>query len=191
MARWSDQRRTQKFTSDHQISHAPITNSGAERRTTERRFASVSQIALLTPVPLQHLLDGRDVCEREGRVAFGSQAWQVFRELDREAGPGTRVLIYASHAGVPRRQRVSWTASYLRYVESKGGAHPERARVRPPSTIADGEDAAGYWAGFYEVADLQPLGDDEQVAIRDLADRRGRRYGRDFPPEGPIIITEL
>ena len=86
--------------------------------------------ALLTPVPLQHLLDGRDVCEREGRVAFGSQA-EVLRELDREGGPATRVLIYASHTGVLARPRVSSTASYLRYVESKGGAHPERARVRP------------------------------------------------------------
>ncbi len=148
-------------------------------------------IALLTPVPLQHLVDGREVCAREGRVAFGSQAWEVFRELDREGGPGTRVLIYASHSGVPAKPRVSWTASYLRYVESRGGAHPERARVRPPSTIADGEDAAGYWAGFYEVADLEVVREEEQIAIRDLADRRGRRYRRDFVPEGPIIIIDL
>jgi hypothetical protein len=69
--------------------------------------------------------------------------------------------IYASHSGVPNRPRVSWTATYLRYVESRGGAHPERSRVRPPSTIAVGEDAAGYWAGFYEVADLKPLNNDE------------------------------
>lgn len=146
-------------------------------------------VALLTPVPLQHLLAARDVCARESRVAFGSQAWEVFRELDLEGGPGTPVLLYASHAGVPRTPRVSWTASYLRYVESKGGAHPERARIRPPTTIADGEDAAGYWAGFYEVAELTPLSEDDQIRIRDLVDLRGKRYGRDFEPRGPMIIT--
>jgi hypothetical protein len=148
-------------------------------------------IALLTPVPLQHLVGGREICTREGRVAFGSQAWEVFRELDVQGGAGTRVLIYASHSDVPGRPRVSWTASYLRYVESKGGSHPERTRFRPPSTIADGEDAAGYWAGFYEVADLQTLAIDDQIAVRDLTDRRGRRYRRDFVPEGPVIITDV
>jgi hypothetical protein len=39
-------------------------------------------IALLAPVPLQHLVSGQSVCAAEGRVAFGSRAWELFRELD-------------------------------------------------------------------------------------------------------------
>ena len=58
-------------------------------------------VALLTPVPVEHLLDGVEVCRREGKVAFGSQAFETFTRLDDEAGPGTLVLIYASHSGEP------------------------------------------------------------------------------------------
>jgi hypothetical protein len=39
-------------------------------------------IAFLAPVPLQHLVSGRPVSAAEGRVAFGSRAWEVFRELE-------------------------------------------------------------------------------------------------------------
>ncbi len=150
-------------------------------------YDAVVAIALLTPVPLEHLVDGREVCAQEGRVAFGSQAWEVFRELDREGGPGTLVLIYASHSGALGRPRVTWSASYHQYVESRGGAHPERSRIRPPSTITD---TVGYWAGFYELKRLELLSEDEEIAIRNLSDRAGRRYARDFVPEGPMIITE-
>ena len=36
-------------------------------------------LALLTPVPLEHLLDGEAVAASEGRVAFGSQAIVIQR----------------------------------------------------------------------------------------------------------------
>jgi hypothetical protein len=152
-------------------------------------YALGVQVALLTPVPLEHLVDGADVCASEGRVAFGSQAWEVFRALDAEGGVGILVLIYASHAEPPVVARVTWAATYLRYVESRGGAHPDESRVRPPSTVHGGEDLERYWAGFYEVADLRRLDDDEEVMVADLRDRRGWRYRRGFVPEGPIIIA--
>ncbi len=43
---------------------------------------TVANVALLAPVPLVHLMAGADIAKREGRVAFGSRAWDVFRELD-------------------------------------------------------------------------------------------------------------
>lgn len=146
-------------------------------------------LALLAPVPLIHLEDGVEVCEREGRVAFGSNAWEVFRRLDDEAASRTPVLIYASHAAVTGRPRVTWMASYLRYVESKGGAHPDRSRFRPRSTIENHEDTTGHWAGFYEVEGLHRLAKDDCLEVRELRDRNGRRYRRDFVPEGPILVS--
>lgn len=146
-------------------------------------------LALLTPVPREHLLDGEGVAASEGRVAFGSQAWELFREFERDSGPGTSVLIYASHTGGLPDLRVTWTAKFLRYVESRGGANPDGTQFRPPSTVAWHEDEERYWAGFYEVESLRELDAEGQLKIADLHDRRGKRYGRGFAPEGPIIIS--
>jgi hypothetical protein len=121
----------------------------------------MTSYALLTPVPADHLRDGEDTCRRAGRVAFGSQAWPVFEELDLIAGSGIPVFIYASMDGGAVGPQVTWAATYQRYVESKGGAHPDRAKFRPRSCRS--EDASGYWAGFYEVTDLRRLSDNEQI----------------------------
>jgi hypothetical protein len=43
---------------------------------------NMTDIALLAPVPLEHLEDGIDICRKQGKVAFGSRAWEIFRELD-------------------------------------------------------------------------------------------------------------
>ena len=60
---------------------------------------SAKNVALLAPVPEEHLLDGVNVIHVEGRVAFGSRAWEVFRELDAlRKGDPVDVYIYASHA---------------------------------------------------------------------------------------------
>jgi hypothetical protein len=146
-------------------------------------------VALLTPVPVQHLVSGTRVAETEGCVAFGSQAWEVFRELDRAGGPGTRVLIYPSHSDGPPSFSVHWIASYVRYVESRGGAHPKGSRLRPPTAVEGGEDDERYWAGFYEVEGLTALPPEHWLPIADLRRLDGRRYERGFAPEGPIIIS--
>lgn len=139
-------------------------------------------LALLTPVPLEHLEDGLGTCE-SGRVAFGSQAWQVFGRLPERA----RVLIYASHGGDPRPV-ASWDATFIRYISTERYLGNGRRRYRPPS--AEEEDVSGYWAGYYEVSDLRRLPLDEQVAVGSLRDEHGRRYPRAFIPEGPIVVTD-
>ncbi|MGI8757496.1 MAG: hypothetical protein ACR2MB_16890 [Acidimicrobiales bacterium] len=144
--------------------------------------------AILAPVPLVHLLDGAEVCDREGKVAFGSQAWSFFAHLDDHDGRGDPVLIYASH-GDGARPVVTWIATYLRYVHSKGGAHPDRDRYRPRSCLQ--EDREGFWAGFYEVANLRPLDAREVVPIGALGDANGRPYRKAFIPEGPTSVSVI
>ncbi len=75
-------------------------------------MARVPVAGLLAPVPMDHLSDGIEVCRQEGKVAFGSRAWEVFRDLHAEAGPGAPVLIYASHSDAPLGPVVSWRARY-------------------------------------------------------------------------------
>lgn len=146
---------------------------------------------LLAPVPLEHLVDGQDVCRAEGKVAFGSRAWEVFRKLDQESLQDLPVLIYASHADGVVRPLVTWRATYVGHVESRAGAHPQGERYRPPSAIAGGEDRSGYWAVFWEVTDLHRLAEQEYVPIGRLRDIKGRRYGTGFVPEGPILLGGL
>lgn len=146
---------------------------------------------LLAPVPESHLTAGEEVCREQGKVAFGSRAWEVFRELENQDDHGLPVLIYASHSELRAGPTVTWIATYAGHVESRGGAHPDGDRYRPSSATGSGEDGAAFWAVFWEVNDLRRLPSDEHIPIRSLRDRRGRRYGRDFVPEGPILLGGL
>jgi hypothetical protein len=148
-------------------------------------------VALFAPVPLEHLLDGAIVCEEEGRVAFGSRAWEVFRKLDdiRDGLP-VDVYIYASHSTGPIHLVVSWHAQYISHVESIGGAHPEGMRVRPPSTAKYIDDNLGHWAIFWEVEQLREIPPDERIPTGEFRGlNKHKPYKQNFIPEGPILIV--
>ena len=73
-----------------------------------------STVELLAPVPADLLLDASEFAgERE--VAFGSRAWEVFRELDAiRGGDPVRVWIYASHDPErPLPPTATWTGRYV------------------------------------------------------------------------------
>lgn len=84
---------------------------------------SASNIALLAPVPLEHLTTGKKVAEAHGKVAFGSQMFELFRKLDLERkGQPVEVYIYASHhEGYPDGV-IYWRARYIGHVE-RASAH--------------------------------------------------------------------
>src|SRR5271165_4626711 len=138
---------------------------------------TASNIALLAPVPLVHLTSGRTTAEREGKVAFGSRAWEVFRQLDHERkGMAVDVYIYASHSDDPRAI-ASWCARYVGQVESIAGAHPAGMRYRPPSTA---NDEQGHFAIFWEVEDLHPSPDQERLSLTNFTGfGKSKGYGRD------------
>lgn len=147
-------------------------------------------VALLTPVPLEHLIDSLPVYEREGKVAFGSNAWELFDHQLEKLRQGTvvEVLIYASHPNERSAGNVaSWAAKYVQYVHSVGGAHPEGMRFRSP--VAEKEDSAKFWGGFWEAKQLRKLPSEEFVAISDLKGwTKQKHFKSNFVPEGPIII---
>jgi hypothetical protein len=152
---------------------------------------TAAHIALLAPVPEEHLIDGQHVAKATGRVAFGSRAWEVFRKLDTlRKGMPVDVYIYASHtAGKDPEFGVSWRARYIRHVESVGGAHPDGMRYRPPSTASYPSDNCGYWAVFWEVEGLHPLPKEEHMSPGVFTGfEKQKRYRHAFPPEGPILI---
>lgn len=154
---------------------------------------TASNVALLAPVPLAHLLDGAIVAKEKGKVAFGSRAWEAFRRLDGlRDGLAVDVWIYASHAHVGGAPKATWRARYIGNVDAVGGAHPQGAKFRPPSTTDGGEDKANHWAIFWEVEDLRELGAGEAVPVTDFQglDRKSR-YAKLFVPEGPLLVLAI
>ena len=148
---------------------------------------TAAHIALLAPVPLEHLVSGATL---QNRVAFGSRAWEVFRKLDElRGGMAVDVYIYASDADGDRDFKVTWQARYVRHVESKMGAHPAGMKYRPPSTENYPNDNSGYWAVFWEVEDLHRLRQDQYMSLAQLTGFGNKKpYGHAFPPEGPLLI---
>ena len=144
---------------------------------------------LLAPVPAAHLEDGVEVCHREGEVAFGSRAFDVFRDLDDLRGDHPiEAYIYSSHDHERTGgAKVNWRATYVRRESALlGGSHPDPERFRPPSTWD--EDGQGYWLLFWHVANLRPLPPEERIWTSDFKDlKHGRKAREPYAPEGPMI----
>ena len=152
-----------------------------------------AHVALLAPVPLEHLVSGRETCHQEGKVAFGSRAFDALHKLTEEAkGAACEVLIYASDAHLSGQPRVTWRAQFLKWVEAKAGGHPEGKKYRPKTTFDYPGDNYGHWYLFWEVSDLRELAPDEQVLISDLKplDQKAK-LAKNFIPRGPIVVEAL
>jgi hypothetical protein len=146
--------------------------------------------ALLAPVPLQHLESGSSVCDSEGKVAFGSRAFETFHKLDAlRGGLPVNVYIYPSHTEDDRPPMASWLGRYIGWVESLAGAHPQGMQYRPPTTAAYPSDNKGHWAIFWELDQLHELPKGAWVKTHEIIglDRK-TPYQKGFIPEGPLLI---
>jgi hypothetical protein len=148
------------------------------------------EVALLVPVPLEHLIDGIAVCDRQGKAAFGSRAREIFRQLDKlRNGQPVEVYIYASHAPGRSSFKVSWRGIYLGYVEGIHGAHPQGMQFRPPSTAKYEDDNQGHQAVFWEVAQLWELATQEYIpTCRFYGWDKREFFEKNFIPKGPILV---
>jgi hypothetical protein len=145
-------------------------------------------IALLAPVPLEHLKTGRKTVEAHGKVAFGSGAFETFHKLEHlRDGMPVDVFIYASHNdGDPD---IFWRARYIGYVKSDLGAHPSGMKYRPSSTSKYPRDNSGLWAVFWEVDGLKSVGRQEWCRLAEVKGfGKKKAYGHPFVPEGPLLI---
>ena len=124
------------------------------------------------------------------KVAFGSRAWEVFRELDAERNDApVQVFIYASGDPDSERLEVSWQGRYIGHVQGKNGAHPDGLRFRPPSTAKYPSDNKGHWAVFWELDQLRQLPPHERIATGAfIGHGTGKQYEKNFVPEGPLNV---
>ena len=143
-----------------------------------------THLALLTPVPADHLLSGLEVCAREGRVAFGSNNGLRLAELRHDLeGEECDVLFFASQEGLSGPTKVTWVGRFKGLREPRNGRHPEHERLRPLTTDGDGA-----WMIFYEVSDLRKLGPGEAIPIASLKSSTGKKLSATYIPEGPLIV---
>ena len=144
-------------------------------------------IALLAPVPLKHLEGAIGVCKSQGKIAFGSNAWELFGQLDLERnGSAIDVYIYASMDPTMDRLEASWYARYIGHVREKNGAHPDGMRFRPESTKSDGR-----FAVFWEVDSLQQLVPEKRIPTGQfIGYDSGKAYKKNFIPKGPLLVIK-
>jgi hypothetical protein len=150
---------------------------------------TAGNVALFAPVPHEHLLDGIRTVQREGKVAFGSMKWELFRELDSlRKGQFVDVYIYASHITGDLNLTASWKGRYIGHKPSLAGAHPDGMRYRPESTGKYHDDNAGHWAVFWEIDRLNEVAREHCLEVTDLISLRTGKHYPASPPEGPMLI---
>ena len=149
-------------------------------------------VGILAPVPANILKSAQQTCAAADRVAFGSNAWEVFNKTSLEYGSGLPVLIYPTqHYGDPDRLcdpgYITFRATYLGTKLAQGGKHPDPA-VRPSITL-EGLEADTPWAMFWEVADLVQLSKEDRIAITSLtAESQKKPLMKGFVPHGPMLV---
>lgn len=149
------------------------------------------QFAILAPVPEQHLISGMEALNQqlddghEARLAFGSNAFMLFRKADelREQCL-VDIYIYASHAEDRKlNPEATWKATYIEKLTSRSGRYPGKKIHRPRSTNTDKDT----WGIFWVITELENL-----VEPIPLGDFRGyekkSNYSSRFFPEGPLLV---
>lgn len=148
--------------------------------------------SVLAPVPRQHLESAVDICRKTGHVCFGSDKWELFRELDaRRQDDDVPVLIYASHNEdlADWGFVVAWRGIYIGSLEDTEAKYAEEtAGHRPPTTQQYRADNAAGWGVFWKVKNLVELPDSERREIREFQSFRTGRDRDNAAPRGPEII---
>ena len=92
------------------------------------------EVALLAPIPECHLKSAAEIIGEMSKVAFGTNAYELFVELDAKKQQNVEVFIYASHTVTDGLPIATWHGRYVRCVNSnKVGQHPDNEEYRPPS----------------------------------------------------------
>jgi hypothetical protein len=154
-------------------------------------------LALLAPVPREHLGDALEICEATGNVAFGSGspteessgAWSFdfFSQdiLVKEEGH-LPVLIYASHDKDTGPLHASYRGIYNGFEKALTNGKHHTPVERPKTALA----TDGRFAIFWKVKSLEELKVGSQFALKNLRTRQSGKPGMavSFVPRGPQLV---
>ncbi|MCJ2086452.1 hypothetical protein MKK88_10670 [Methylobacterium sp. E-005] len=146
-------------------------------------------VAILAPVPAVIIDSAMETCAREGVVAFGTNAFEVFHRVEEEYGTGIPVIIKpTSRYGDPKGYaRMSFSGKFERFTKAdRQGLHPEPEK-RPAVTLSP-EDPDTPVYGFWEISNLRLM--PNQVSMGSL-----RAVGKKTPLpatykfQGPLLVV--
>ncbi len=142
--------------------------------------------AILAPLPEAHLAAARQVCQREGKVAFGSRSEQLFRKIDLSRVRDTvDVFIYAANPPQDLGAIISWHGIYVGQVQAlPDGTHPDKARYRPHTAYET--DSLKLWTLYWEIAQLQPIQPIQITTLRGFD--QSEAYAPNFIPKSLLLI---
>jgi hypothetical protein len=150
--------------------------------------------ALLCPVPDEHLEAGVNVASSTGYVCFGSNAWEIFREVDELRGSEiVPVLFYPSYENVEVKStfKITYLGCYIGHVTSDADKRADDANFHRPKSVDQyrGEyDSPHHWGLFWRVQTLVRLPVEQQVSIGSLSSYKSGKKRLDKPPRGPSLI---
>ena len=150
-------------------------------------------VGLLAPVPAILLRSALETCAAQGKVAFGTDAFEMFAKLDQQFGESVPVLIYPTgqHGdpdGLCTPGFVSYRATYRGTQQAWKGKHPTPT-LRPTATV-EGDQQDSKWALFWEVNDLVRLSKIDRVPVSELtAEGKKKALPRMFVLHGPMLVT--
>lgn len=150
---------------------------------SKHKISIDSHIALLTPIPEVHLRSALDVLKAKNEVSFGSDSFEVFRELEAHVKKhSVPVMIYCSQEGeVKHNFEVSWFGWFVCKEEPKN-SRPTDPSLRPPT--AEGET----WATFWHLTGLHELPPKKRVPIAKISKLSGGKW-KPAPVRGPTIVV--
>jgi hypothetical protein len=149
-------------------------------------------VALLAPVPEEHLLSGQKTLKDSGKVAFGSKNWELFNKLEELLkGDECDVLLYASDADRPLNPpTATWSARFVGFSVAVNGAHKHGMKYRPTSTTKYPLDNKGNWTVFWEVTSLEPMIPGVKISLL-RGFEKPHSYLVNFIPKGPLLIQAI
>lgn len=149
----------------------------------------MAQIALLTPVPIRHLICGLEICHQSGQVTYGSNAVARLQNFNQSlnSAAAADIYFYASHAGGSHNPMTTYKARFVKWVfATDTGLAPIKYRKFRPKTTTNDKP----WKSFYIVSDLEELA--KPIPVK-LFKGRGKSisYTDLYYPRGPMIIDNI
>lgn len=149
-------------------------------------------VALLAPVPEEHLLSGQETLSESGKVAFGSKNWELFNKLgELLKGEECDVFLYASDPTRPLNPpTATWSARFVGFTVAVNGAHEDGMKYRPASTTMYPLDNHGSWTVFWEVTNLGLMSPGVKISLL-RGFEKPHSYLVNFIPKGPVLIQAV
>jgi len=137
----------------------------------------MADVALLAPVPIEHLRSAVGNSKSNGRAIFSTDRGETLEKLVKLSGEQTtKVYIYAS--GTSIKGRVTWCATF------EGIRDQPNSEYRPGSTKTDTKSDS-----YYEVSDLRQLPEDQWIPIERFSGHgKPGHYASNYNPRRPTLV---